>query len=219
MGNIYQEFLNSRSSIREFDPHFEISDQEIEDILKTAATAPSGNNTQPWKVVAVKSKELQKQIYELSFRQPQLESASVIFLIFGDLEAYDIDRLFAYNVENKIMPLTNEKAFKEKMNQFYSLSPSDNSVAGLMLDCGLFSMNLLHAIRAAGYEGVPMRGANFEAIKKALGIPAAWQPILMIPAGKGTAKGRKRIRRSPQEFSVILKSKEDRSLLAQRDLN
>ena len=41
--------LDSRRSIRAFLPK-EVSRQDLEDILRLAARAPSGSNTQPWKV-------------------------------------------------------------------------------------------------------------------------------------------------------------------------
>ena len=50
-----------RRSIRDFSSE-EIPDIVIENVLKTAMTAPSGANKQPWKFIVVKNKNIKKEI-------------------------------------------------------------------------------------------------------------------------------------------------------------
>lgn len=200
----YQTFIKERASVRHFDSSAVITNSEIEEILKVAATAPSGNNTQPWQVIVVKNKEIQQELAKLSFDRAFIEEASAVFLIFGDIASYDIDRLFDYNLANNLMTANDEIGFKNKMKLFYSLSPIDNSPAALLLDCGLFTMNLLHALRSFDYEAVPMRGTQFEAIKTYLKLPQNWQPIMMVPAGKGLVAGHPKVRKAPSVFSTII---------------
>ncbi len=57
----YYDLLNDRRSVREFDER-DIPIEVIENLIKTASTAPSGAHKQPWVFVAVKSKELKKKI-------------------------------------------------------------------------------------------------------------------------------------------------------------
>ena len=57
----YFEWINKRRSVREFsDKHIPI--EIIENIIKSASTAPSGANKQPWTFCVVQSKELKKKI-------------------------------------------------------------------------------------------------------------------------------------------------------------
>jgi putative NAD(P)H nitroreductase len=45
--------ITERRSITFFDPTKEVPDELIKEILEISATAPSGYNLQPWKVVVV----------------------------------------------------------------------------------------------------------------------------------------------------------------------
>ena len=60
--------MNSRRSVRHFSDEA-IPIEVIENIVKTAATAPSGANKQPWKFVIVSNKEIKKQIREAAEKE------------------------------------------------------------------------------------------------------------------------------------------------------
>ena len=55
--------LNGRRSIREFSDK-KIPERVIENVLKTASTAPSGAHKQPWFFAVVTSVEMKKKIRE-----------------------------------------------------------------------------------------------------------------------------------------------------------
>ena len=57
---LMREMLNRRS-IRDFSSE-KIPEMVIKNVLKTAMTAPSGANKQPWKFVVVKDEHIKKQI-------------------------------------------------------------------------------------------------------------------------------------------------------------
>ena len=57
---LMEEMLNRRS-IRDFSCE-EIPEMVIKNVLKTAMTAPSGANKQPWKFVVVKDENIKKEI-------------------------------------------------------------------------------------------------------------------------------------------------------------
>ena len=57
---LMQEMLNRRS-IRDFSSA-EIPDLVIKNVLKTAMTAPSGANKQPWKFIVIKDVNIKKKI-------------------------------------------------------------------------------------------------------------------------------------------------------------
>ena len=57
----FYKHLNTRRSVRSFsgDP---IPDGVIEDIVRTAGTAPSGAHKQPWKFCVIRDKDIKHQI-------------------------------------------------------------------------------------------------------------------------------------------------------------
>jgi nitroreductase len=57
----FLEMMKSRRSVRNFSDK-PVPRQIIDNIIKTAATAPSGANKQPWKFVVVEDPKIKKQI-------------------------------------------------------------------------------------------------------------------------------------------------------------
>lgn len=185
----YLTFLNDRKSVRDFDPNYSISDQEIAEMISNAANAPSSNNFQPWKIVAVTNKAKQAKLMDFAYGQKQVKDASVVLLILGDKTLYDINKIMTFNVKNGIIT-TEERPDKEKrVHEYLRLHPEDTGIQGLKFDLGLFSMNLMHVIRTFGYDSVPMRGVNFEKIKSYLNIPDDYEAMLLLPVGKAIKSG------------------------------
>ncbi|MBC8375699.1 MAG: nitroreductase family protein [FCB group bacterium] len=59
----FYEFMKSRRTIREFSNE-EVSQEVIDNCLKTAGTAPSGANQQPWYFVIIRDSSIKAQIRE-----------------------------------------------------------------------------------------------------------------------------------------------------------
>lgn len=57
----FYQLLESRRSVRHFS-NKDVPIEVIENIVKTAVTAPSGANKQPWKFVIIKDEEVKRQI-------------------------------------------------------------------------------------------------------------------------------------------------------------
>ncbi len=64
----YYDYMNSRRSIRHFSDK-DIPVEVIENIIKTAGTAPSGAHKQPWKFCAVSDPELKSRIREAAEKE------------------------------------------------------------------------------------------------------------------------------------------------------
>ena len=61
----YYEKINKRRSVRDFS-NKDIPREVIENILKTAGSAPSGANKQPWTFCVIRNKELKSEIRRLA---------------------------------------------------------------------------------------------------------------------------------------------------------
>jgi nitroreductase len=83
------EFIKSRQSIRTFISE-KIDNVALKEILDCGRWAPSGNNTQPWKVCVVTHPTVKRMLAELSKYTSIIENAYVNFVIFLDHEkGYD----------------------------------------------------------------------------------------------------------------------------------
>lgn len=65
---VFYERMNARRTVRDFSDKA-VPKSVIENIIKTASTAPSGANKQPWTFVAISSKKLKKEIREAAEKE------------------------------------------------------------------------------------------------------------------------------------------------------
>jgi len=87
--NEFIEFIKERKSVRSF-VYKTISKDIIGNIIEAARWAPSGNNSQPWKVCIVIHPTLKRMLADLTKYGGTIEEAYVNFVIFLDLErGYD----------------------------------------------------------------------------------------------------------------------------------
>lgn len=85
MGKIMDLFdaLFNRRSIRKYT-NKNISESDINKILRAAMYAPSAMNNQAWHFVVIDDKKIIEEIYKI-FQQEMLKTANTLILICGDL--------------------------------------------------------------------------------------------------------------------------------------
>ncbi len=79
------DLIKERSSIRSYKER-EISEDEVQKLLKAANSAPSAGNLQSYKIVAIKNKEFKDDLVGAAHGQKLLGEASVVFAFLQDLE-------------------------------------------------------------------------------------------------------------------------------------
>ena len=172
---LMREMLNRRS-IRNFSSE-EIPDLVIKNVLKTAMTAPSGANKQPWKFVVVKDLSIKKKIrtaaeqeekkfynqratkewlkdlnkFGTNWKKPFLETAPALIVVFR--QSYD-------NSE------------KGKRKNYYV-----NESVGIA--CGF----LLMALQNAGLVSLTHTPSPMGFLEDILGRPKNEKAYLLIPVG------------------------------------
>lgn len=174
---LFLEWMHKRRTVRDFsDRH--IPENIIENILLSAATAPSGAHKQPWTFCVVKNLEVKKQIrieaekeekrsYETrmtdewlndlqpigtDWRKPFLETAPYLIILFKR----------SYELENN-----NHK------HQNYYVTES----------CGIACGFLLAAIHDAGLVALTHTPSPMNFLSKILNRPENEKPFLLIPVG------------------------------------
>ena len=172
----YQE-MNKRRSVRTFSDQ-EVPQAIIENLIKTAATAPSGAHKQPWTFCVVSSTELKQEIrkaaekeeYEsythrmseswkedlkpmaTDWHKPFLEEAPYLIVLFKKAFDYDADN-------NKI--------------QNYYVNESVGIAAGM----------LITAIHQAGLATLTHTPSPMNFLQKILNRPDNERPYLLLPVG------------------------------------
>ncbi|ERI91010.1 nitroreductase family protein [Clostridiales bacterium oral taxon 876 str. F0540] len=76
--------IEIRRSIRKYIDK-QVENEKITEVLEGGRLAPSGNNTQPWHYIIVKSTEMRKRISEISNNQKWMMTAPVFIVCTADV--------------------------------------------------------------------------------------------------------------------------------------
>ncbi|GAB3568568.1 nitroreductase family protein [Spirosoma luteolum] len=172
----FQAAMTTRRSIRDFSDR-PVSKEVIEQLIMTAASAPSGANKQPWIFCAVSDPALKRRIREAAeaeeyqsytsrmssewladlaplgtdWHKPFLETAPWLIVAFRQIYALDGD---------------------QKRPNYYVME-------SVGLACGL----LLTAIHQAGLVALAHTPSPMDFLSRLLNRPANEKPFLLIPVG------------------------------------
>ena len=168
--------MRSRRSVRQFSKE-EVPFNVIENIVKTAGTAPSGANKQPWKFVIVSDQEIKKQIREAAEKEEKEfyeNRAPQTWL--EDLKDFETDwhKEFLEDAPYLIV------VFKE----LYSNENEDRSKHYYVNESvGIATGILITAIHNAGLVTLTHTPSPMGFLGEILNRPGNEKPFLLLPVG------------------------------------
>ncbi len=183
ISELFFEKMNKRRSVRTFSSE-PISIEVIKNVIKTANTAPSGANKQPWHFVIVESNEIKKQIKIAAEKEEkEFYSNKAPKEWLKDLEQFDTN---AKKPFLEIAPYL-IVVFEEKYRIGKSGVREKNYYTKESV--GLASGMLLTALHNVGVATLTHTPSPMSFLSKILNRPANETPFLLIVAGypkKGT---------------------------------
>ncbi|MBB3113862.1 nitroreductase [Paenibacillus phyllosphaerae] len=186
----YLDFVQSRRSVRVYDPTVQLSKLEIEEIIQEAALAPSSANLQPWRFLIIDQQELKEQLHPIANNQDQVLSASAVIAVLGDLECLEhVEEIYTAAVEKGFMPQATKESFVARLNAMLPHMSEQQRKEMALFDGGLVTMQLMLSARARGLDTVPMAGFDKTKFKEAFAIPDRYVPMLLLPIGKALQEG------------------------------
>lgn len=174
-----KEAIETRRSVKHYDPEHRMSQQEIDQLLSLAMLAPTAFNIQNWRFVAVTDPELRKQIRAASWDQAQVTDASLLIVLTADLNAWKKEpqrywRDAPQAVQDYLVPA---------IGQYYS-GREQVQRDEAMRSCGMAAMTLMLAAKEMGYDTCPMDGFDFDAVGKLINLPADHTISMFVVVGK-----------------------------------
>ncbi|MBQ3438324.1 MAG: nitroreductase family protein [Fusobacterium sp.] len=79
------KILQNRRSIRKYTDE-NISEEDLEMILKSALLSPSGKNLKPWEFIVVRKKENIENLSKIKVGSSFIKNANALILVLGDSE-------------------------------------------------------------------------------------------------------------------------------------
>ncbi|MDH4128592.1 MAG: nitroreductase family protein [Spirochaetota bacterium] len=183
------DLLSTRRSIRKFK-NTPIPDELILDILNAAILAPSASNSQPWRFLIVKDKDVinnmyqavQKEIMSLASEIPSNTKENFyeytnFFFRFAEAPLIIIP---IYKVVDILSASIEEYFSEHRLTDIHFMERQS-----ALISISLAIQNLLLYIHEINMGATCMTGpliANSE-LKKILSVPDKWQITMLIPVG------------------------------------
>ena len=169
--------MNRRRSVRFFSKK-KVPRQVIENIIKTAGTAPSGAHKEPWTFCVVEDPEIRKEIRRLAEEEEYTNyHGRMSDSWLKDLEVFDTDHVkpFIEEASCLIIVFKQVHGFDEEggKNRHYYVNES------VGIACGF----LISAIHHAGLVTLTHTPSPMNFISKALNRPNNEKPYLLLPIG------------------------------------
>jgi nitroreductase len=175
------EAINTRRSIRHFDPSHRFTPAELDQLVTLAMQTPSSFNIQHWPLVNVTDPALRQQIRAAAWDQAQVTEASLLFVITADVKAWAKNparyfRNAPKEASDMLVPMIGP--FYEGKEQLQR----DEALRSV----GFVAQTLMLAARAMGYDSSPMIGYDPEAVAKLIKLPDDHLVGMLLAIGKAT---------------------------------
>lgn len=175
------EAINTRRSIRHFDPSHRLTPAELDQLVTLAMQTPSSFNIQHWRLVNVTDPALRQQIRAAAWDQAQVTEASLLFVITADVKAWAKNparyfRNAPKEASDMLVPMIGP--FYEGKEQLQR----DEALRSV----GFVAQTLMLAARAMGYDSSPMIGYDPEAVAKLIKLPDDHLVGMLLAIGKAT---------------------------------
>jgi iodotyrosine deiodinase len=173
----FLELMRSRRSVRHFSTE-PVDPKLIENAIRTAATAPSGANQQPWTFVVVSDPETKQKVREAAEHEERLlyeERASDEYL--SALEPIGTDSVKTHITDAPYVIVVFEQA--------WGLNPDGSKRKHYYVreSVGIATGLLLASLHAAGLATLTHSPSPMGFLKEILDRPDNERPFVLIPVG------------------------------------
>ena len=170
------EFMNKRRSVREFSDR-PVHKSVIENILKAAATAPSGANQQPWTFCAISNPKIKSEIRKAA-EEEEFENyhGRMSERWVKELEKFGTDHIKPFLEIAPWLIVVFKQTYgleNGKKQQHYYVNESVGLATGM----------LISAIHHAGLVALTHTPGPLSFLSKILKRPENEKPFLLIPIG------------------------------------
>jgi len=172
--------IETRRSVKRFDPDHEMTEKEIEELIRLAMLSPTAFNIQHWRFVLVRDRNLREKIREATWNQPQITETSLLVILCADLKAWEKkpERYW-----RNASPGAREGVLKAIAGYYQNRPQIQRDEA--VRSCGIAAQTLMLAAKAMGYDSCPMDLSDFDEVGKLINLPEDHIITMFVAIGKG----------------------------------
>lgn len=173
------EAVESRRSIKAFDPDHRMSDTEIDRLLTLAMLSPTAFNIQHWRFVLATDPALRRQIRAAAWNQAQVTDASLLVILAADLKAWEKEPQRYWREADEA-----RRTYLVNAIDGYYRGREQTQRDEAMRSCGIAAQTLMLAAQELGYGSCPMDGFDFDAVGKLINLPDDHVIAMFVAVGK-----------------------------------
>lgn len=177
------QLLKNHRSFRDFDESYQLTEEELTQILDASRQAPSWMNGQMYSILVIKDPVIRQKLVELNPGNPQILKSSLFLLFLADLKR--------------------TQSIAEQYRVDYPIDDSLHALIVATTDASLALQNAIVASEALGFGTVPVGSIRnqIEEVSDLLHLPDYVYPLCGLSIGKPTTTMRIKPR-LPQEAVV-----------------
>lgn len=178
----FNQLVQARHSVNQFDPNGTISREVLESIIEAATLSPSSYNLQQWRFLVVDDKETKLKLKSSAYEQQKVADAAAAIVVLGNLKAHEDATQIADDLSEKgYLPPQYKENMINQINGLYSneVMQRDEAIRG----SSLAAMTLMLAAKDKGYGTCPMIGFDPNRVRQEFNIPEHLIPVMIITIG------------------------------------
>lgn len=195
--------IHERRAVKNYDVNYQMSEEEIRYLLRTASTAPSAWNLQHWKFVVIKDQVQKDILFGIADNQKQILEASIVVVVLGDLQAdRNAGKVLELDIKAGRMTSEIKSNLISQIEGAYAANPvwaRDQAFS----NASLAAMQLLLVAKAMGLDSCPMGGFDPIKLVNAFAIPDRYVPVMLITVGKAVEPAARPSERLPISETIL----------------
>lgn len=174
-----QTALQSRRSVKYFDPAQRMSEAEFTQLIEHAILSPSAFNLQHWRIVRVSDPKQRQAIREAAYDQPQMTDASEVLVLCMDLKTWEKEPAqYWQHTGEEVADI-----MVQSITGYYEQNLQAQRDEG-MRSCSILSMAIMLLAQEMGYDSCPMDGFDFTKVGEIIKLPHDHEICLILTIGK-----------------------------------
>lgn len=190
----FLKVVRERRSANKFIENTVIPREDFNDIFKELSLAPSAFNLQHASYYVVEDKTLTEKVYEASFKQYKIKTASATIIVTGKKNAYrSADKIYEGSMMLGMLDKTEYEIMINTINSLYEGWGESFQHDEAIRNGSLSAMLFMLLAKNKDWDTCPMIYFDKDKISQLLNIPENEVPVIMITMGK-TDKSSNKIR-------------------------
>ena len=183
--NEFLKVIRERRSANKFIENIAIPREDFDDIFRDLSLSPSAFNLQHARYYVVEDKALTEKVYEASFKQYKIKTASATIIVTGDKNAYlSADKIYEGSMMLGMIDKTEYQIMINTIRNLYEGWGESFQHDEAVRNASLSAMQFILLAKNKDWDTCPMIYFEKDKISQLLNIPENEVPVIMITMGK-----------------------------------